>query len=244
MKSVLDMIREILYVKTACLNIAKDGFILDKYLEMKNKKIVESENLKSVKLKSKKIDNKDKPLLYALLRWRKEKAEELEKDEYQILPTAVVNRIAEEVEKVYPDWLLELALLLQTDNMHVAIEKTLPSAPAVLKKDLEQLSDDLITHPNDLTPYASFFSFLSLPSVHSSMKLLYSIAEFGATDESLQLSELIERNNTLMDRAERMKNDDKVAIIFLIKFLPTLMCSLKMMVDLFVFLLGYMAIMM
>jgi ATP-dependent DNA helicase RecQ len=63
---------------------------------MKNKKIVESENLKSVKLKSKKIDNKDKPLLYALLRWRKEKAEELEKDEYQILPTAVVNRIAEE----------------------------------------------------------------------------------------------------------------------------------------------------
>ena len=152
--------------------------------------------------------------------------------------------IAREVEKVYPDWLLELALLLQTDNMHVAIEKTLPSAPAVLKKDLEQLSDDLITHPNDLTPYASFFSFLSLPSVHSSMKLLYSIAEFGATDESLQLSELVERNNTLMDRAERMKNDDKVAIIFLIKFLPTLMCSLKMMVDLFVFLLGYMAIMM
>ena len=95
-KSVLDMIREILYVKTACLHIAKDGFILDKYLEMKNKKIVESENLKSVKLKNKTIGNKDKPLMYALLRWRKEKAEELEKDEYQILPTTVVNKIAEE----------------------------------------------------------------------------------------------------------------------------------------------------
>lgn len=94
-KAVLDMIREILYVKTACLHIAKDGFILDKYLEMKNKKIVEAENLKSVKLKTKTIDKKDKPLLNALLKWRHEKAVELEKEEHQILPTAVVNRIAE-----------------------------------------------------------------------------------------------------------------------------------------------------
>ena len=94
-KAVLDMIREILYVKTACLHIAKDGFILDKYLEMKNKKIVESENLKSVKLKGKSIDVKDKPLLNKLLKWRHEKAVELEREEHQILPTAVVNRIAE-----------------------------------------------------------------------------------------------------------------------------------------------------
>ena len=94
-KAVLDMIREILYVKTACLHIAKDGFILDKYLEMKNKKIVESENLKSVKLKGKSIDVKDKPLLNKLLKWRHEKAVELEREEHQILPTAVVNRIVE-----------------------------------------------------------------------------------------------------------------------------------------------------
>lgn len=94
-KAVLDMIREILYVKTACLHIAKDGFILDKYLEMKNKKIVESENLKSVKLKGKTIDKEDKPLLNALMKWRHEKALELEKEEHQILPTAVVNRITE-----------------------------------------------------------------------------------------------------------------------------------------------------
>ena len=94
-KTVLDAIREILYVKTACMNIAKDGFILEKYLEMKNKKTVESENLKSVKLKSKTINDNDKPLVNALLKWRKEKAEELEKEEYQILPGTVVNKIAE-----------------------------------------------------------------------------------------------------------------------------------------------------
>ena len=34
-KTVLDMIKEILYVKTACLNLTKNGFDVKKYLEMK-----------------------------------------------------------------------------------------------------------------------------------------------------------------------------------------------------------------
>ena len=95
-KAVLDTIREILYVKTACLHLAKDGFILDKYLEMKNKKTVESENLKSVKLKSKSVDDKDKPLLKDLLKWRKNKADELNKEASHIIPTTVINKIAEQ----------------------------------------------------------------------------------------------------------------------------------------------------
>lgn len=114
-KAVLDMIREIIYVKTACLNIAKDGFILDKYLEMKNKKIVESENLKSVKLKGKTIDKEDKPLLNALMKWRHEKAMELEKEEHQILPTAVVNRITE----LKPVTIKELKSISKLGTTHI-----------------------------------------------------------------------------------------------------------------------------
>ena len=154
-----------------------------------------------------------------------------------------LSNIKREIEKVYPDWLLELTLLLQTDNMHVAIEKTLADAPPVLKRDLEDLADDIMVNPNDLTPYAAFFNFLNLPSVRSSMKLLYSMAEFGSTDESLQLAELVERNHILMDKAEQYKNDDKVALVFSIKFLPTLASSLKMLVDLLIFLFSYMGAM-
>lgn len=151
--------------------------------------------------------------------------------------------IQREIEKVYPDWLLELTLLLQTDNMHVAIEKTLADAPAVLRQDLEDLADDIMVNPNDLTPYAAFFNFLNLPSVRSSMKLLYSMAEFGSTDESLQLAELVERNHILMDKAEQYKNDDKIALVFSIKFLPALASSLKMLVDMLIFLFSYMGAM-
>ena len=95
-KTLLDMIKEMLYVKTACLDLVKNGFELEKYLEIKNKKTIESENLKSTRLKSRSADAQDKPLMDALMRWRKEKASELDKPEAQILPKTVLLRIVEE----------------------------------------------------------------------------------------------------------------------------------------------------
>ena len=94
-KTVLDTIREILYVKTACVNLTRNGFDVEKYLEIKNKKIIEAENLSSSKLKSKTMDKKDKPLMDALMKWREEKAMEFDKLENQILPKTVLLRIVE-----------------------------------------------------------------------------------------------------------------------------------------------------
>jgi hypothetical protein len=47
------------------------------------------------KLKTKVIDNKDKALMNALMKWREEKSMELEKPENQILPKTVMTRIVE-----------------------------------------------------------------------------------------------------------------------------------------------------
>ena len=94
-KTILDMIREMLYVKTACLNLTQNGFDLEKYLEVKNKKTIEAENLKSSKLKSKSVGKNDKPLFEALMKWRYEKAFELDKPETQILPKTVISKIVE-----------------------------------------------------------------------------------------------------------------------------------------------------
>lgn len=94
-KGVLDLIRVILYIKTACLNLTKNGFDVEKYLELKNKKTVEAENLKSSKLKSKTLDKKDKALMDALMKWRDMKAAELEEDEFRIMPKSVLTAIAQ-----------------------------------------------------------------------------------------------------------------------------------------------------
>ena len=94
-KTALDAIREILFVKTACLNLTINGFDVERFLELKNKKTVEAENLSSSKLKTKSLDNMDKSLMNALMRWREEKAEEFDKLENQILPKTVLLRIVE-----------------------------------------------------------------------------------------------------------------------------------------------------
>lgn len=89
-KEILNLLRENLYVKTACLDVTKNGFDLEKYLEVKNKKTIESEGIKTLKLKSKTVDKKDKPLMDKLMWWRETKASELEIDEFRILPKSVL----------------------------------------------------------------------------------------------------------------------------------------------------------
>ena len=39
------------------------------------------------------------------------------------------KRVLREVEKQFPEWLMNLSLQLQTDNVHVSLKKTIPDAP-------------------------------------------------------------------------------------------------------------------
>lgn len=153
------------------------------------------------------------------------------------------KRVCREIEKMYPDWLLELALLLQVDNLHRAIEKTIDTAPLILKPDLMQLDNDILANPTGIEPFTSFFDFLPLPNVHSSMLLLYSITEFGKEESNHQILELIERNSLMMDKAEKYRNEDRLSITFILKFIPMGLSSIKLMCDLVIMLLSYMAVM-
>lgn len=151
---------------------------------------------------------------------------------YRNAKKAIIN----EIEIVFPDWLLELALLLQTDNLHVALEKTIDGSPLIIREELQKLSDEIITNPTDVEPFMAFFNYLPLGNIHSSMKLLYSISEFGSLDEQKQIAELIERNAILMNKAEEHKNQSRLSRVFMLKFVPMGTSAVKMIVDMGVFL--------
>jgi ABC-type multidrug transport system fused ATPase/permease subunit len=150
-----------------------------------------------------------------------------------------IKSITKEIEKAYPDWLLELSLLLQTDNLHVALEKTMDTAPLLLKDDLILLGDEIAANPTDVEPFNNFLGNLKLPSIHSSMRLLFSIANYGSDDETRQIAELIERNALLMNKAEEQKNSDRLAKITIFKFMPMGASALKLIVDMAVFLIVF-----
>ena len=144
--------------------------------------------------------------------------------------------LTREIEKAYPDWLLELSLLLQTENMHVALEKTLDTAPMILQDDLIQLGDDIASYPTEVFPYTNFLHDINVANIHSSMKLLFSIATYGSEEEEKQIAELIDRNASLMNKAEEVKNMDRLAKVYIFKFIPMAASALKLIGDMGVFL--------
>lgn len=142
------------------------------------------------------------------------------------------KRIKREVEKTFPDWLLALALQMQTDNVHVSIVKTSMDAPMILKEELNKFQDGIEKYPNDLRPYTNFFKKLAITDVLTAMKMLYAMAEFGASDSQEQIKGLVNRNTEIMDKAERMRMEDSLAGISFAMLLPMITGVITLITDL------------
>ncbi|MDD3206589.1 MAG: hypothetical protein PHS74_12780 [Lachnospiraceae bacterium] len=141
------------------------------------------------------------------------------------------KKVSREIEKQFPNWLMEVALLLQTDNVQMAIRKSLDSAPNVLIHALNELIYDLEEDPNAIEPYYRFLKEYRNPDVQSAMKMLYALSSGNAGDVTKQVEELIDRNNAMMDKAEKLTQEDKIAGMKIYILLPSLLASFKLMVD-------------
>lgn len=136
-----------------------------------------------------------------------------------------------EIEKAFPQWLMELALILQSDNVQVAISKTLNTSPVVLRPALYKLVEGFEADPQSIQPYNKFFEEFDLPEIKSAMRMLYSITTTGTGDMDEQITDLIKKQNILMDKAEKIANDDALAAFSTLSMLPMLFCILKSVID-------------
>ncbi len=140
--------------------------------------------------------------------------------------------VKREIQKVFPEWLIGMSLHLQTDNVHVSIAKSIEHAPEIMKAELYYLQKDIKEKPDSVWPYLEFMNKLQLPDVTSAMKILYSMAEFGASDVDAQIGPLVERSAVMTDRAERLKTEDYLAAVGFLVLLPMITGVIKMLADL------------
>jgi hypothetical protein len=152
-------------------------------------------------------------------------------NQHKIGHSLAMKKVAREIEKQFPNWLMEVALLLQTDNVQMAIRKSMDSAPEVLVYALEDLIYQLEEDPNAIEPYHRFLKEYRNPDVQSAMKMLYALSSGNAGDVTKQIEELIDRNNAMMDKAEKLEQEDKIAGMKVYILLPSLLASFKLMVD-------------
>lgn len=145
---------------------------------------------------------------------------------------ASLRRITREVEKAFPAWMISMSLHLQTDNVHVSLAKSIAHAPEILQEELNSLLERIEHRPDSVRPYLSFMERVPLPDITSSMKVLYSMAEFGASDISGQIGPLVERSTVMTDKAERLKAEDYLAGVSFLVLLPMITGVMKMLADL------------
>lgn len=136
-----------------------------------------------------------------------------------------------EIEKAFPQWLMELALLLQGDNVQVAISRTVDSAPVVLRPELDKLVKGFESDTHSITPYNNFLAEFDLPEIKSAMRMLYSITTTGTGNIGEQITDLIKKQNVLMDKAEKINNEDSLAGFSTLSMVPMLFCIIKSLAD-------------
>lgn len=140
------------------------------------------------------------------------------------------------IEKEYPDWLRALGLELQTNNVYMSIRNTVPDAPLVLKKPLQQLAEQIENHPDSLPPYQQFLSDFDLPEIKRSVKMIASLNSLGTSEANDQINKIIEQNMRLSGKADDLKNQDQITMLGMLGTVPMVLSSVKLVVDLFLIL--------
>lgn len=140
--------------------------------------------------------------------------------------------VTEELYLALPQWLLDMALLLQNNNVQVAIAKSQNSAPAVLKKEIGMLTERLEKMPDKLVSYTAFCENFDLPEMTSCMKMLHAFSESGTGDVGGQMNHLLERVGQMQDMADKIRNGNIAFRMKLIFSYPVIAATAKLLLDL------------
>lgn len=140
--------------------------------------------------------------------------------------------LTEELYLAFPQWLMEIALLLQSNNVQMSIRKSVQQAPEVLKPELEKLMERLEEEPDQLTSYTDFCKNFDIPEAASCMKMLHAISEAGTGNAGIQVHELIKRVSEMQNMADEIKNR---SVSFQMKMMfsyPVIAATVKLLIDL------------
>lgn len=153
------------------------------------------------------------------------------------------SRLQREIMCAFPEWLLEMSLLLQSDNVQVSIFKSEETVRPVLKPELQKMIAEIKESPAQPEPFLNFCRVFELRTVTTSMQMLYSLSIGSGGDPQKQIKNIVERNNRDMDQAEKARCENRLAGMTLLFYLPVLLSSVALMVDMMIFLTMFMGTM-
>lgn len=139
--------------------------------------------------------------------------------------------LVKEIRYAFPNWLLDLVLLLQSENVQVALLKSQQHVPGVLRRELQELNSRLENEPESSEPYHIFLQEFAIPEVHSAMGSLYSLSIGNSGNADKQISELVEKNLEMLDMTESALLKNSSSGMYVLFLLPVVTASFKLIVD-------------
>jgi len=149
--------------------------------------------------------------------------------------------ITSEINTVFPIWLLDVSLLMNNENVHMALAKSYSTAPGLLKPALKIFLQALDNKPNSSEPFNNFLVELEISEIHEAMSSLFILTTASGGDFEVELREIISRNYKLLDKAEKQKNSDKATLMNMYILIPSLIAAFKLMIDMTILLLTFLS---
>ena len=143
--------------------------------------------------------------------------------------------IREEITIQFPKWLMSMAMLAQSNSIQVSLYKSIFTAPTVLKPELIKLNNGLRDNPTSVDPYFEFMKDFNMPDITASMKMFYAISSGAGSDTQKQIKDIIKRTNSMVDKAEKLANDNFVAGLYALFLAPQIIGAIKLMIDMVAF---------
>ncbi|MDO4500333.1 MAG: hypothetical protein Q4B60_03550 [Erysipelotrichaceae bacterium] len=133
----------------------------------------------------------------------------------------------------FPIWLREISLSLNNLTVINAIELSQNMASYPLRKEIRKFLNEVKKDPTSIKPYNEFLSDFDLEDARSSMKVLYAIQNIGKEDVGDRISNLIIRNQEMLDKAESIRNNDSIGGIEALGYVPTVLFCFQMIISMF-----------
>lgn len=140
--------------------------------------------------------------------------------------------VTEEMRLCLPQWLMEMALLLQNNNVQVSLARSLEDAPEIMQEELHLLVERIKEMPGELRSYTAFCQEFDLPEVQSCMKLMHTVSENGTGNVRVQMNHLLKRVNEMQERADEMQNQAAAFRMKLLFSYPIFGATAKLLLDL------------
>ena len=133
----------------------------------------------------------------------------------------------------FPAWLREIILDLHAQPVLNAIEESQYTCSYPMFRQLELFLEKVNEKPDSIQAYSEMLHDFDLKDARSTMKVLYSVQMYGKDEIKDQVSSLITRNQEMLGKAESLKNQSQLAGIEAIGYLPMLVLTMMMLINMF-----------